>query len=63
VITSDTSVRIERPIDHVFSFVSDPSQFPGWNSAIQTVQITSGATGEPGSTSMSQARVADCVLA
>jgi Polyketide cyclase / dehydrase and lipid transport len=50
VITFDTSVRIGRPIEDVFAFVSDPLRFPRWNSAVQTVHITSGATGERGST-------------
>jgi Polyketide cyclase / dehydrase and lipid transport len=50
VIAFDTSVRIGRPIDDVFTFVSDPLRFPRWNSAVQTVQITSGANGQPGST-------------
>jgi carbon monoxide dehydrogenase subunit G len=50
VITFETSVRIGRPIEDVFAFVSDPRQFPRWNSAVQTVHITSGETGELGST-------------
>jgi carbon monoxide dehydrogenase subunit G len=50
VISFETSVRIGRPIEHVFAFVSDPSQFPLWNSAVQAVRGTSGETGEPGST-------------
>ena len=48
--TFETSVRIERPIEEVFAFVSDPIQFPLWNSAVQTVMGTSGERGEPGST-------------
>jgi hypothetical protein len=56
VISFETSVRIARPIEQVFAFVSDPLQFPQWNSAVQTVRRTaavrgaSGATGKPGST-------------
>jgi uncharacterized protein YndB with AHSA1/START domain len=50
VIDFETSVRIERPIEEVFAFVSDPSLFPLWNSAVQTVVRTSGETGVPGST-------------
>jgi uncharacterized protein YndB with AHSA1/START domain len=46
----ETSVRIERPIEEVFAFVSDPSLFPRWNSAVQTVHRTSEKRGEPGST-------------
>jgi carbon monoxide dehydrogenase subunit G len=56
VISFETSVRIERPIEQVFAFVSDPIQFPQWNSAVQAVRRTSvvrgasAGTGEPGST-------------
>jgi ligand-binding SRPBCC domain-containing protein len=50
VISFETSVRIERPVEQVFAFVSDPIQFPLWNSAVQAVQGSSGETGEPGST-------------
>ncbi len=50
MISFETSVRIERPIEEVFAFVSDPMQLPMWNSAVRTVQGTSGETGEPGAT-------------
>jgi carbon monoxide dehydrogenase subunit G len=50
VITFETGVRVERPIEEVFAFVSDPLSFPRWNSAVQTVQRTSGESGGPGST-------------
>jgi uncharacterized protein YndB with AHSA1/START domain len=50
VISFETSVRIGRPIEEVFSLVSDPTQFPLWNSAVQAVHRTSGTTSEPGST-------------
>ena len=50
MITFDTSVRIGRPIEDVFGFVSDPLQFPRWNSAVHAVRIISGARGELGST-------------
>jgi carbon monoxide dehydrogenase subunit G len=49
MITFQTSVRVERPIEEVFAFVSDPFQFPRWNSAVQTVERTSGETGRVGS--------------
>jgi carbon monoxide dehydrogenase subunit G len=52
VISFETSVRIGRPIEEVFGFVSDPTRFPLWNSAVQAVHRTSGETGEPGSTYM-----------
>jgi uncharacterized protein YndB with AHSA1/START domain len=44
-----TAVSIERPIEEVFDYVSDPRNFPRWNSAVQAVSRTSGE-GEPGST-------------
>jgi uncharacterized protein YndB with AHSA1/START domain len=50
VITVQTSIRVERPIDEVFAFVSDPLMFPQWNSAVQTVHGTSGESGGAGST-------------
>jgi uncharacterized protein YndB with AHSA1/START domain len=50
MITFETSVRIERPIEEVFAFVADPLLLPRWNSAVQTVHVTSGESGEPGST-------------
>jgi uncharacterized protein YndB with AHSA1/START domain len=50
VITFETSVCVERPLEEVFDFVSDPLSFPRWNSAVQAVTNTSGVTGEVGST-------------
>jgi uncharacterized membrane protein len=50
VISFETSVHIERPIEDVFSFVSDPTQFPLWNSAVQAVRGVSGEPGRRGST-------------
>jgi uncharacterized protein YndB with AHSA1/START domain len=50
VIAFETSVRIERPVEEVFAFVSDPLQFPRWNSAVQAVRETSGQQREVGST-------------
>jgi ligand-binding SRPBCC domain-containing protein len=50
VITFQTGVRVERPVEEVFAFVSEPLLFPRWNSAVQTVHGTSGGSGEPGST-------------
>jgi carbon monoxide dehydrogenase subunit G len=44
-----TSVRVERPIEEVFPFVSNPLLFPRWNSAVETVELTSGDTGRVGS--------------
>jgi ligand-binding SRPBCC domain-containing protein len=45
-----TSVRITRPIEDVFAFVSDPLNFPHWNSAVQAVWKTRGQASEVGST-------------
>jgi uncharacterized protein YndB with AHSA1/START domain len=50
VITFETHVRIERPIDEVFDFVSDPQNFPRWNSAVRTVRKTSAGPDGVGST-------------
>jgi hypothetical protein len=49
VISFETSVRIERPIEEVFAFVADPLLFPRWNSAVQTVGGTYGDPGGVGS--------------
>jgi uncharacterized protein YndB with AHSA1/START domain len=43
MIAFETDVRIDRPIDSVFAYVSDPLNFPRWNSAVQTVRKTSVA--------------------
>ena len=32
-----TSIRIARPVEDVFAYVSDPRNFPVWNSAVQAV--------------------------
>ena len=40
----ETSVKIERPVDEVFDYVSDPRNFPDWNSAVQAVRQTSPRT-------------------
>ena len=45
----ETSVRIERPVEEVFDYVSDPLNFPQWNSAVQAVRATSPRAGEVGS--------------
>lgn len=46
----ETSVRIERPIEAVFDYVSDPTTFPQWNSAVQSVQETSAGADGVGAT-------------
>jgi carbon monoxide dehydrogenase subunit G len=45
----ETSERIERAVDDVFDYVSNPRNFPRWNSAVQAVSVRSGE-GDPGST-------------
>ena len=47
MIRFETDVRIERSIDEVFAYVSDPGNFPHWNSAVRAVRER-----EPGSTYM-----------
>lgn len=37
----EAEVRIARPIEAVFEYVSDPVTFPRWNSAVQAVRKTS----------------------
>ena len=43
MITFETSVRIRRPIEQVFSYVADPLNFPRWNSAVKDVRKTAAA--------------------
>jgi hypothetical protein len=43
VIRVETRVRIERPIEDVYTYVSDPGTFPHWNSAVQAVRRTSSS--------------------
>jgi hypothetical protein len=50
VICFQTSVCIERPIAEVFGFVSNPTLFPRWNSAVRTVDGIFGETGGLGAT-------------
>jgi Polyketide cyclase / dehydrase and lipid transport len=45
MIAFETAVRINRPIDEVFTYVSDPLNFPRWNSAVEAVRKTSAADG------------------
>jgi uncharacterized protein YndB with AHSA1/START domain len=44
MINFDTSVRIARPVDDVFTFLADPTRFPVWNSAVTSVRRTSATT-------------------
>jgi carbon monoxide dehydrogenase subunit G len=40
-VNFETSIRIERPLQEVFDYASDPLTFPAWNSAVQSVAETS----------------------
>jgi ligand-binding SRPBCC domain-containing protein len=42
MIAFGTSVRIERPTEAVFDYISDPSTLPRWNSAVQAVRPLPG---------------------
>jgi uncharacterized protein YndB with AHSA1/START domain len=46
----ETSARIERPVQEVFDYVSDPKTFPRWNSAVQLVRETSAGKDGLGAT-------------
>jgi len=47
----ETRIRINRAIEDVFDYVSDPSNFPSWNSAAQSVSLISkGGAGGVGAT-------------
>jgi uncharacterized protein YndB with AHSA1/START domain len=45
MIAFETSIAIERPIEEVFAYVSDPGNFPSWNSAVREVRTSAGANG------------------
>jgi uncharacterized membrane protein len=51
MIRVETGVRVERPIEDVFTYVADPTNFPAWNSAVQAVRnTTAGGDNESAST-------------
>lgn len=50
MIEIDTHVRIERPIEDVFDYVSDPRNFPRWNSAVRSVIQTAVTESGAGAT-------------
>ena len=50
MIALETNVRIDRPVAEVFAYVSDPLNFPRWNSAVRTVRKTSAGRNEVAST-------------
>jgi len=56
VIAFETEVRIDRPLDEVFAYVSDPLNLPRWNSAVQAVRkISAGQNGVASMYSMERA--------
>jgi uncharacterized protein YndB with AHSA1/START domain len=56
VIAFETDVRIDRPVEEVFSYVSNPLNLPHWNSAVEAVQKTSiGPNGIASTYSMERA--------
>jgi uncharacterized protein YndB with AHSA1/START domain len=50
MIAFQTSVGIERPLEDVFAYVSDPCNLPDWNTAVQAVRPTSPRSTEVGAT-------------
>jgi uncharacterized protein YndB with AHSA1/START domain len=44
VITFESEVRIGRPIGDVFAYVSNPDNFPQWNSAVYAVRESEPAS-------------------
>jgi uncharacterized protein YndB with AHSA1/START domain len=50
MITFETDVQIARPLEEVFAYVSEPLNFPRWNSAVEVVRETSAREGGVGST-------------
>ena len=41
MITFESDIRIERALEEVFAYVSDPLEFPRWNSAVEAVHRSS----------------------
>ena len=50
MIAFQTSIGIERPLEEVFAYVSDPCNLPDWNTAVQSVHPTSLRSSEVGAT-------------
>jgi Polyketide cyclase / dehydrase and lipid transport len=38
VITFETAVRIGRPLEQIYAYVSDPLNFPAWHAAVGAVR-------------------------
>ena len=54
-----TSVRIEKPVPEVFDYLSDPTTFPQWNSAVQEVRQTSDGAEGVGATYLMERELPD----
>jgi ligand-binding SRPBCC domain-containing protein len=50
MIAFQTSIAIDRPLEQVFGYVSEPANFPSWNSAVQVVRPTAARASGVGST-------------
>ena len=50
MIAFQTSIAIDLPLVEVFAYVSDPGNFPAWNSAVRDVRPTTRATNSIGAT-------------
>jgi|KBSMisStaDraftv2_1062788.scaffolds.fasta_scaffold1007421_2 uncharacterized membrane protein len=50
MIDFQTSIKIERPIQEVFSYVSDPGNLPAWNAAVRAIRPTTQGPAHVGST-------------
>ena len=50
MIAFESEVGIDRPVEEVFAYVSDPRNFHSWNSAVRDVRPSSTAANGPGST-------------
>lgn len=50
MIQFETEIRIERDVEDVFDYVSDPLNFSQWNSAVRSVRPTSSPPKQVGST-------------
>jgi uncharacterized protein YndB with AHSA1/START domain len=50
MIAFQTSIAIDRPLEQVFAYVSEPVNFPSWNSAVQVMRPTAAGPRDVGST-------------
>ena len=57
MITFETLVRIERPVEEVFAYLAEPLNFPRWNSAVHAVRKLSADEPGRGSTYLMERRL------